>query len=96
MEQSVGRMWMIGVSINMARQRFRGIRTTGITGALPFTARYSEYVDFEEDAFGNAKAVKTEERFPYLFRTAKCQFSTEALAGNSHVNYKLSIITRPL
>jgi len=40
MEQSVGRMWMIGVSIEMARQRLGWSRTTGtLARALPFTAR---------------------------------------------------------
>ena len=54
MEQSVGRMWMIGVSIEMARQQLGLSRTIHWSTAIHCSL--GEYSDFEEDVLSGTRS----------------------------------------
>jgi len=51
MEHSVGRMWMIGVSIEMTRQQLGWSRTPGTLEHCHSLLGRWVYGDFEDDAF---------------------------------------------
>jgi len=61
---------MIGVSIEMARQRLGWSGTTGtLEHCHSLLGRWVQYSDFEEDVLWNTKPVKTGERIHHVFRT---------------------------